>query len=123
MFLVRSFFESLPEELVDAGRIDGASEFGIFWRIMLPLAKPGVATVTIFQMMGTWNEFIFAATVIHTPASRTLQSAIFAMVGLYSTNWPALAAALIVSIVPIAVIYVSVQRQFVSGLTAGAIKG
>jgi ABC-type glycerol-3-phosphate transport system permease component len=123
MFLMRSFFETLPAELVDAGRIDGASEFGIFWRIMTPLARPGIATIVIFQFRDTWNEFIFAATLIHTPELRPLQPAIFALVGRYSTNWPALAAGLIVSAVPIVLIYVFMQKQFVSGLTTGAIKG
>jgi ABC-type glycerol-3-phosphate transport system permease component len=123
MFLMRSFFETLPSELVDAGRIDGAGEFGIFWRIMLPLARPGVATITIFQFMNTWNEFIFAATFLHDPALRPLQPAIFALVGRYSTNWPALAGGLTISILPIIILYIFMQKQFVAGLTAGAVKG
>lgn len=123
VFLMRSFFKTLPTELIDAGLVDGASEFAIFWRVMLPLAKPGIATVLIFQFMGTWNEFIFAATFVHTPALRTLQPAIFSMVGRYSTNWPALTAALTISVLPIIIVYVFMQRQFVAGLTAGAIKG
>jgi ABC-type glycerol-3-phosphate transport system permease component len=123
MFLMRSFFETLPAELVDAGRIDGASEFGIFWRIMAPLARPGIATIVIFQFRDTWNEFIFAATLIHTPELRPLQPAIFALVGRYSTNWPSLAAALVASAVPIILVYVFMQKQFVAGLTTGAIKG
>ena len=123
MFLMRSFFETLPSELVDAGRIDGAGEFGIFWRIMLPLARPGVATITIFQFMNTWNEFIFAVTFIQDPALRPLQPAIFALVGRYSTNWPALAGALTISILPIIILYIFMQKQFVAGLTAGAVKG
>lgn len=123
MFLMRSFFTTLPAELVDAGRIDGASEFGIFARIMLPLARPGIATITIFQFMNTWNEFIFAATFVHDPLKRTLQPALFALVGRYSTNWPALTAALTVSITPIVIVYLLMQKQFVAGLTTGAIKG
>src|SRR5438552_459935 len=81
--------------------LGGAGEFGIFWRIMLPLARPGVATITIFQFMNTWNEFIFAATFLHDPALRPLQPAIFALVGRYSTNWPALAGGLTISILPV----------------------
>lgn len=123
MFLMRSFFETLPAELVDAGRIDGASEFGIFLRIMLPLARPGIATITIFQFMSTWNEFIFAATFIHDPVRRPLQPALFALVGRYSTNWPALTASLTLSLIPIVAVYLLMQRQFVAGLTTGAIKG
>jgi len=123
MFLMRSFFTTVPGELVDAGRMDGASEFGIFLRIMLPLARPGIATITIFQFMDTWNEFIFAATFLHSPTQRTLQPALFALVGRYSTNWPVLTAALTVSIIPIVTVYLILQKQFVTGLTAGAIKG
>jgi ABC-type glycerol-3-phosphate transport system permease component len=123
MFLMRSFFQTLPSELVDAGRIDGASEFGIFWKIMLPLARPGVAAITIFQFMGTWNEFIFAATFIHDPLLRTLQPTLFALVGRYSTNWPALTAALTISLIPVITVYLLMQKQFVAGLTVGAVKG
>lgn len=123
VFLMRSFFQTLPTELIDAGRVDGAGEFGIFWRIMAPLAKPGIATVLIFQFMGTWNEFIMAATFVHTPELRNLQPAIFSMVGRYSTNWPGLTAALTVSVLPILILYIFMQRQFVAGLTAGAVKG
>lgn len=122
VFLMRAFFKTLPTELIDAGRVDGASEFGIFWRIMLPLARPGIATILIFQFMGTWNEFIYAATFVHTPELRTLQPTIFSMVGRYSTNWPALTAALTISVLPIIIVYVFMQRQFVAGLTAGAVK-
>jgi ABC-type glycerol-3-phosphate transport system permease component len=123
VFLMRSFFKTLPTELIDAGRVDGASEFGIFLRIMLPLARPGIATVLIFQFMGTWNEFLYAATLVQTPEMRNLQPAIFSMVGRYSTNWPALTAALTLSVIPIIIVYIFMQRQFVAGLTAGAVRG
>jgi ABC-type glycerol-3-phosphate transport system permease component len=123
VFLMRSYFKTLPTELIGAGRVDGAGEFGIFWRIMLPLAMPGIATILIFQFMGTWNEFLFAVTLVHTPELRTLQPAIFSMVGRYSTNWPALTAALTISVLPIILVYIFMQKQFVAGLTAGAVKG
>jgi ABC-type glycerol-3-phosphate transport system permease component len=123
VFLMRSFFKTLPTELIDAGRVDGASEFGIFLRIMLPLARPGIATVLIFQFMGTWNEFLYAATLVQNPEMRNLQPAIFSMVGRYSTNWPALTAALTLSVIPIIIVYIFMQRQFVAGLTAGAVRG
>ncbi len=88
----------------------------------LPLARPGVATVLIFQFMGTWNEFLYAGVLVQNPDLRTLQPAIFGMVGRYSTNWPALTAALTLSVLPILIVYVFMQRQFVAGLTAGAVK-
>jgi len=68
VFLMRSFFKTLPTELIDAGRVDGASEFASSGASLLPLARPGIATVLIFQFMNTWNEFIYAATIVHTPA-------------------------------------------------------
>lgn len=122
VFLMRSFFKTLPTELIDAGRVDGASEFGIFWRIMAPLARPGIATVLIFQFMDTWNEFLYGATIVHDPEVRTLQPAIYSMVGRYATNWPGVTAALTLSVIPIVVVYILMQRQFVAGLTAGAVK-
>jgi ABC-type glycerol-3-phosphate transport system permease component len=122
MFLMRAFFETLPDELGDAARIDGAGEFTIFWRIMLPLAAPGVATLTIFQFMLTWNEFLFANTLLQTPDKMPLQPILYSLVGQYSTNWPVLCAALTISVIPIVVVYVRMQRQFVSGITLGALK-
>ncbi len=70
LFLMRAFFLSLPKDLGEAARIDGASEFGVFWRVYLPLARPGIATVVIIQSMNTWNEFMYATTFISTPGSR-----------------------------------------------------
>jgi ABC-type glycerol-3-phosphate transport system permease component len=120
---MRAFFKTLPNELADAGKIDGCSDLGVFVRIFLPLARPGVATITIFQIVGTWNEFLFATTFISTPDLKTLQSALYLVVGRYSTDWTLLSAALIMAITPIIVVYLVLQRQFFKGLTAGAIKG
>jgi ABC-type glycerol-3-phosphate transport system permease component len=122
MYMMRAFFETLPDELGDAARIDGAGEFVIFRRIMLPLAAPGVATLTIFQFMLTWNEFLFANTFLQTPSKMPLQPVLYSLVGQYSTNWPALCAALAISIVPVIAVYVRMQRRFVAGLTVGAVK-
>src|SRR5439155_7376152 len=123
IFLMRAFFKTLPRELADAGKIDGCSDMGVFARIFLPLARPGIATITIFQFVGTWNEFMFATTFISTPELKTLQSALYQAVGRYSTDWTALSAGLIMAIIPIVVVYLALQRQFIKGLTAGAIKG
>ncbi|GAB3571173.1 carbohydrate ABC transporter permease [Amycolatopsis endophytica] len=122
MFLMRAFFETLPDELIQAARVDGCGEFAIFWRIMLPLARPGIATVVIFQFMHTWNEFLFAQTLLQTPSRHPLQPVLYSLVGEYSTDWTILAASLVMTIVPIVVVYVRMQRQFVAGLTLGAVK-
>jgi ABC-type glycerol-3-phosphate transport system permease component len=123
IFLLRAFFRTLPTELRDAGLIDGLTEFGVFLRIYLPLAKPGLATVVIFQFLGTWNEFMFATTFMQTPANKTIQSALYNAMGRYSTDWTALCAGLSMAVLPVIIVYLLLQRQFQQGLTAGAIKG
>jgi ABC-type glycerol-3-phosphate transport system permease component len=122
MFLMRAFFETLPDELIQAARVDGAGEFRIFTRVMLPLAAPGVATVVIFQFLSTWNEFLLAQTFISAPEYLPLQPVLYGVVGQHSTDWPLLTAALTMSVVPIIVVYVRMQRRFVAGMTLGAVK-
>jgi ABC-type glycerol-3-phosphate transport system permease component len=123
MFIMRAFFRTLPADLGDSARIDGASEWGVFWRIYLPLARPGIATVVIMQFMFTWNEFMFATTYILDPEKQTLQPSLFTAIGRYSTDWPALSAGLLLSIAPIVVVYLAMQRHFERGIVAGAVKG
>jgi ABC-type glycerol-3-phosphate transport system permease component len=123
VFLMRTFFLSLPRELGDAGRIDGANDFQVFWHVYLPLARPGIATVVIIQALYTWNEFMFSNTFITSPQNKTVQSAVFQAVGQYSTDYTALCSGLIIALIPVIVVYLALQRQFISGLTAGALKG
>ncbi len=122
MFLMRAFFETLPHELVQAARIDTAGEFQIFLRVILPLTRPGLATVVIFQFLSTWNEFIYANTVLQNTGRLPLQPVLFSLVGQYQTDWPTLCAGLTMSIVPVVAVYVWMQRHFVSGMTMGAVK-
>jgi ABC-type glycerol-3-phosphate transport system permease component len=122
MFLMRAFFQTLPDELVEAARVDGSSEFAIFARVVLPLARPGVATVVIFQFLQTWNEFLMANTVLQDTDKLPLQPVLFTLTGQYSTDWPTLTAGLVLSIIPVIVVYVRMQNQFVAGMTLGAVK-
>ncbi len=122
MFLMRAFFETLPSELIHAARVDGASEFQVYWRVIMPLARPGLATVIIFQFLATWNEFIYANTVLQDTGKLPLQPVLFSLMGQHSTDWPTLTAGLTMSIVPVVLVYIWMQRQFVAGLTLGAVK-
>ncbi len=122
MFLMRAFFQTLPDELVEAARVDGSSELTIFLRVILPLARPGIATVVIFQFLQTWNEFLMANTVLQDTNLLPLQPVLFSLTGQYSTDWPLLTAGLTLSIIPVVIVYVRMQNQFVAGMTLGAVK-
>jgi ABC-type glycerol-3-phosphate transport system permease component len=122
VFLMRAFFEELPWELSEAAKTDGASEFQIFWRVMLPLGAPGVATVATFQIITVWNDLLLANALVSDPAARTLQPAVNSLIGQYATDWPSLTAGMTLSAVPMLLAYVLFQRWFVAGLTAGAVK-
>jgi len=123
VFLMRTFFLSLPRELGDAALIDGCDDFQVFWHVYLPLARPGIAAVVIIQSLYTWNEFMFSSTFLISPDIKTVQSAVFQAVGQYATDYSALCSGLIIALIPVILVYLVLQRQFISGLTAGALKG
>ncbi|MCA9931801.1 MAG: carbohydrate ABC transporter permease [Anaerolineales bacterium] len=122
-FLLRGFFEGLPREMEDAIRIDGGGYLTIFFRMILPLSKPALATITIFSFLGFWDEYVLALTLIDDPAKRTLPIAIAIFQGQHGTDWGLVFAASIIAIVPVLLVYVTMQRYFVGGITAGAFKG
>ena len=124
IYLMRNFFgRSVPGELRDAARIDGANEVKIFWKVALPLCLPGIATVAIFQVLFTWNDLMLSNGLIQDKSLQTLQPALYTMVGQYATNWPALCAALTIAALPVVVFFILAQRLFVSGLLVGSVKG
>lgn len=123
IMLMRSFFEVVPDELIEAARIDGSSEWGTFYRVALPLVRPGVGTVVILQLLSVWNEFLYATVLIQDVRLKPLQPMIFNLVGQFNTNWTSLTAALTMAILPVVLVYINMQKQFVAGLTQGALKG
>jgi len=125
IFVLTGFFKTLPHELAEAGLIDGCSQFSVFWRIMLPLAKPGLITAGIFNFFGIWNEYPLALVIISSNELRTLPLGIanLLMVEHYKTNWGVLFAGLVIVMVPTLLVYLFFQRQITEGLTAGALKG
>ncbi|UYN83108.1 MAG: carbohydrate ABC transporter permease [Microcella sp.] len=124
-FLLRGFFESIPQELDDAMQMDGANAWTRYWRLALPLAKPGLATATIFTFLACWDEFAWALTIINNPEIRTLPVAIrlFAGSGNNAVQWGIVFAASVIAVVPVIIVFFVFQRYFVQGLTSGAIKG
>lgn len=122
-FLLRGFFQAIPAELEQAMQMDGAGAWTRYWRLILPLAKPALATATIFTFLGSWDEFVWALTIINTPSKRTLPLAIALFQGQNSTLWGLVFAAAVIAVVPVVVVFLLFQRYFVQGLTAGAVKG
>jgi len=123
IFLMRQYTESVPNELLDAARIDGASEFGIFHRIVLPLVRPGLGVVAILTFVQTWNDFLWPLIVLHDSSKYLLSIGIATMDGPYDVEVGAIMAASFLSTVPILLIFVLMQRQIIAGLTRGAIRG
>lgn len=122
-FLLRGFFETLPRELEEAMTIDGANPFQIFFRLALPLSAPALATVGIFSFLGNWDEYVWALTIIDDPNKRTLPIAIYSFQGQHGTEWGLIFAAMIIALIPVVIIFISLQKYFTGGITAGAFKG
>ena len=122
-FLLRGFFAGIPRELDDAMLIDGANRWHIYRHLMLPLARPALATAAIFTFLGAWDEFVWAVTIIDSKDNRTLPMAIELFQGQHGTSWGLVFAASTIAVVPVIAVFVVFQRYFVSGLAAGALKG
>lgn len=122
-FLLRGFFEDVPAELEQAMLVDGAGAWTRYWRLILPLARPVLATATIFTFLASWDEFAWSLTIINTPAKQTLPLAISLLQGENSTLWGLVFAASAIAVVPVIVVFLLFQRYFVQGLTSGAVKG
>jgi ABC-type glycerol-3-phosphate transport system permease component len=128
IFVLAGFFRSLPRALYEAAVMDGCGEFSAFWRIMLPLARPGLVTVAIFQFIGVWKEYFFAFMLTSGDVdggARTLPLGLanLSITAQYRSNYGALFAGIVLVTIPILVVYLLLQRQIVKGIAAGALKG
>ena len=123
IWLLRSYFVGLPWELEEAAQVDGATKFGAFRRALLPLAVPGVVATVAYVFFASWQEFVFALTILSTSAKETLPVAIYGFIGQYSSNWGELMAASVLLLIPTFLLFGLLQRRMVRGLTQGAVKG
>ena len=123
ILVLRGFFRLVPTALIEAARIDGASELVIFGRIMLPLSVPALAALCIIDVLATWNEFLLALVLVSDKQSRTVPLGLMQFQGEHSSDYTLLMAGVMISIVPVILIFLFLQRYFVTGLTAGAVKG
>jgi raffinose/stachyose/melibiose transport system permease protein len=123
VFLLSVFFRHLPRELEDAARIDGCNELQIFYRIMLPLVRPGLATVVIVNVVPWWNDFFFPLLFIQSDTWKTIPLGMQIFFGQHLVNWSLVFSGMVLASLPLLIIYLVMSRQFIAGLTAGAVKG
>jgi raffinose/stachyose/melibiose transport system permease protein len=123
VFILSEFMRQIPSELKEAARCDGVGEYRIFYRIILPLVRPALATVAVFTMIPIWNDLWFPLILAPGEASRTITLGVQQFFGQYVTDWNAILAALTLAIVPVLALYAVFSRQLISGLTSGAVKG
>ncbi|MFD1773368.1 carbohydrate ABC transporter permease [Paenibacillus rhizophilus] len=123
IFLMKQYMSSLPTSLIHAARIDACSEFGIFWKVILPLAKPGLAVLAIFTFVASWNEFFWPFLITNSAEMRTIQVGLASFVFAESTDFGAIMAGATVGALPMLILFFSLQRYFLQGITIGAVKG
>jgi raffinose/stachyose/melibiose transport system permease protein len=122
-YLMSTYFSQLPSELEDAARIDGCTDLGVFWRVMLPLTRPAIATVVLINFLNFWNELLLAITMVTNPDMRTLPAAMMMFVGEHGSDYAIAAASLVTAMLPVLILYLFLSDKFIEGLTAGALKG
>ena len=121
--IISQFFQNVPHEIEEAATIDGCGDFRMYGQIIMPLAKPAISTVIIYDMLHTWNEFIYAMTLVDSKTKKTLPVGLKDFYGEEAINIPAIMCAVLVSSLPVIIAYFSAQEQVINGLTSGAVKG
>ncbi len=122
-FLIVGYMRTLPVELIEAPRIDGAGPWRIYWTIILPLCRPILITVIVFQVMSIWNDFLIPKVYLSSPANETIILQVYNAVGQFTTNWPLFMATTVIALIPIFLFFVFAQKWIVGGLMAGSVKG
>lgn len=122
IWMLRSFFGSIPREIEEAARLDGGPPLTVLWRIMIPLTAPGIAAVAIFAFVTSWTEYVFASVMILSDARRTIPVGFSGIIGQYQVDWGLLLAGASLAILPVVIVFALIGRWFVTGLTEGAVK-
>ena len=123
VFLLQGFLADIPGEIEEAAKIDGASNITVFLQIILPICKPALATSAIISFLGAWDEYVWAATITNSPKNWTIPVAIASFQGVHTTNWGLVFAASLIAIIPVLILFISLQKYIIKGMTAGAVKG
>ena len=123
VFMMNQFYEGVPSELCEAARIDGLSEYGIWFRIMLPLSKPALSTLTIFTFVSTWNDFLGPLIYLTKTELKTIQIGLRMFISQYSAEYGLIMAASVVALIPVLIVFLSLQKYFVQGVASAGLKG
>ena len=125
VFTLTAFFRTLPNEVREASQMDGASEYRTFFRVMMPLAKPGLVTVAIFNFLGLWNEYLFGLVFLNSDALKTLPLGLasISLQAQYKSDFGLMFAGLVIAMLPTLIVYLILQEKLTKGITVGAIKG
>ena len=123
VFLIRQFYQGIPDELCEAARIDGLNEYGIWAKIMLPLSKPALSTLTIFTFVNTWNDFLGPMIYLTKTELKTIQIGLRMFITQYSAEYGLIMAASVISIIPVLIVFLALQKYFVQGVASSGIKG
>lgn len=123
VFLMRQFYDSVPDELCEAARIDGLSEYGIWWRVMLPLSKPALSTLVIFTFVNTWNDFLGPLIYLTDTSKKTLQLGLRMFITQYSSEYGLIMAASVIALIPVLIVFLALQKYFVQGVASAGLKG
>ena len=123
VFMMRQFYQGIPDELCEAARIDGMNEYQIWAKIMLPLSKPALSTLTIFTFVNTWNDFLGPLIYLKTEAKKTLQLGLKMFLSQYSSEYGLIMAASVLSLIPVLIVFLALQQYFVEGIAATGVKG
>ena len=123
VFLMRQFYMGIPDELCEAARIDGMNEYQIWWKIMLPLSKPALSTLTIFTFVGVWNDFLGPMIYLTSTEKKTIQIGLRMFITQYSTEYGLIMAASVVVLLPVLIVFLSLQKYFVQGIATSGMKG
>ena len=123
VFMMRQFYEGIPDELCEAARIDGLNEYQIWWRIMLPLSKPALSTLVIFTFVNTWNDFLGPMIYLTETKLKTLQIGLRMFITQYSSEYGLIMAASVLSLIPVLIVFLSLQKYFVQGVASSGLKG
>jgi multiple sugar transport system permease protein len=123
IFLIRQFVYSIPDSLIEAARMDGASEMEIYWRVILPLCKPILVTLGLFTFMGTWNDFLWPLIVMTDSSMYTLPVSLANLMGEHAQDTELMMAGSVVTIIPVLLVFLFLQKYYIQGIMIGSVKG